>query len=226
MKTKNVFAALFFGFILMSCTPTTNIVSTETIIPATMSTQSLDLATDYVAGLSELTPDDLLFVVVKSNRSGSGTCNLPVVEQAPLAFWYSSNTLEISSFGSSGRLSDNALIPVTEPKINGLGFFGYIISNDYALGGGTHAEIYYIDKLPYKVSHLELVIYSALKDGTLVAGVEGQVYKLEPYQSWVKISSHEYPEQPDCQMTNNMSITNYGSLNSSDVKFVDEPILR
>jgi hypothetical protein len=92
--------------------------------------------------LSELAPNEIIFVLVKSGNTGTDSCNFPVVEQAPLAFWYSSGTLEISSSGSSGWLTDTHLIDVYQPEISGLGLFGYLTSDDYTLGGGIHNEIY------------------------------------------------------------------------------------
>jgi len=114
---------------------------------------------------------------------------------------------------------------VHQPEIIGLGFFGYHSSSDYSLGGGIHNEIYYIDGLTYEVPSLSFVIYSVLNDGTMVAGVGDQVYQFEANQSWIEVSSHREERQPDCQITSSFSITNYGFLNRSDVKFVNEAIL-
>lgn len=193
--------------------------------PSSTPTQSLRAVSNYVAGLSELPSDSLLFVLAKSENSGAGICNFPVVEAAPLAFRYSSGVLEISSSGSMGWLSDDRLLDVNQPKIMGLGFFGYFTSDNSSLGGGIHDEIYYVDQLPYQVASFSFVIYSALKDGTIVAGIGEQVYQIEPNQSWSQVSSYTPEGQPDCQISNVFTITNYGILKQNDVKFVDEPIL-
>jgi hypothetical protein len=213
-------AILISAVCLLACSP----VEVKTY-PSPTPTQSLNLASNYVAGLSELPSDHLLFVLAKSENSGAGICNFPVVEQTPLAFRYSSGVLEISSSGSTGWLSDDSLLDVYQPKIMGLGFFGYLTSDNSSLGGGIHDEIYYVDQLPYRVSSFSLVIYSVLKDGTIVAGIDDQVYQVEPNQHWIQVSSYAPEEQPDCQIANVFSIANYGILKRSDVKFVDEPIL-
>jgi hypothetical protein len=193
--------------------------------PSPTPTQSLRTVSNYIAGLSEIPSDSLLFVMAKSDNSGAGICNFPVVEAAPLAFRYASGVLEISSAGSIGWLSDDRLLDVYQPKIMGLGFFGYLTSDSSSLGGGVHDEIYYVDQLPYQVASFSFVIYSVLKDGTIVAGINEQVYQVEPNHSWSQVSSYVYEGQPDCQITNVFTITNYGILKRNDVKFVDEPIL-
>jgi hypothetical protein len=88
-----------------------------------------------------------------------------------------------------------------------------------------HDEIYTIDKLPYEVPSLSFVIDSVLEDGTIIASVRGQAYQFKPEQSWKQTSSREYEVQPGCLLTTTLSITNYGIMNSSNVKFVDDPIL-
>jgi hypothetical protein len=196
----------------------------RTTPPATP-TQSVSPATDYVVGFSELPPDKILFVLANSESTGAGLCDFPVVEQGLLAFRYSSSTLEISLQGSATWLTGSHLMDVHQPEIIGLGFFGYHSSSDYSLGGGIHNEIYYIDGLTYEVPSLSFVVYSVLNDGTMVAGVGDQVYQFEANQSWIEVSSHREERQPDCQITSSFSITNYGFLNRSDVKFVNEAIL-
>lgn len=193
--------------------------------PRATPTQSVSPATDYVVGFSELPPDKFLFVLAKSESTGSGLCDFPVVEQGLLAFRYASGALEISLEGSATWLTGSHLMDVHQPEITGLGFFGYHSSSDSSLGGGTHNEIYYIDEMTYEVPSLSFAIYSVLKDGTMVAGVRDQVYQFEPNQSWREVSSHRDERQPDCQITSTFSITNYGFLKRSDVKFVDEAIL-
>jgi hypothetical protein len=221
MHTKLWKAALsILTLFLASCSQ----AEVKTTPPATP-TQSVSPATDYVVGFSELPPDKFLFVLAKSESTGSGNCDFPVVEQGRLAFRHSSGTLEISLEGSAPWLTGTRLMDVHQPEIIGLGFFGYHSSSDYSLGGGIHNEIYYIDALTYKVPSLSFVIYSVLKDGTMVAGVRDEVYQFEPNQSWRAVSSHREDRQPDCQITSTFSITNYGFLNKSDVKFVDEAIL-
>jgi hypothetical protein len=221
MYTKLRKAALsILTLFLVACSQ----VEVKTTPPATP-TQAVSPATDYVVGFSELPPDKLLFVLVKSESSGSGICDFPVVEQGLLSFRYASGTLEISLQGSATWLTGSHLTDVRQPEIIGLGFFGYLASNDYSVGGGTHNEIYYIDELPYAVPSLSFVIHSVLKDGTIVAGVRDQVYQFEPNQSWREVSSHREEKQPDCQIKSTFSITNYGYLKRSDVKFVDEAIL-
>ncbi len=213
-------AVSIFSFLLAACS-LPNAQANPTATPP----QALSPAGDYVSGLSEVSPDRIILVLVRNDNSGSGSCNFPVVEQAPLPFWYFSGALEISSSGSSGWLSDNNLIDVSGREIKGLGFFGFIESNDYSVGGGVHTEIYYIDQLPFVVSSISFVIHSALKDGTIIADVGGTVYQFKPNQSWVQSSSRKYENNPDCLLTNTSSITNYGLLDVGDVKFVDEPIL-
>jgi hypothetical protein len=194
-------------------------------IPSATPTQSVSPATDYVVGFSELPSDKFLFVLAKSESAGSGICDFPPVEQGLLAFRYASGTLEISLEGSATWLTGSQLMDVHQPEMIGLGFFGYHTSSDYSLGGGIHNEIYYIDQLTYEVPSLSFVIYSVLKDGTMVAGVRDQVYQFEPNQSWREVSSHREERHPDCQITSTFSITNYGFLKRSDVKFVEEAIL-
>jgi hypothetical protein len=194
--------------------------------PIPTPTQYLSPATDYVAGLSEIPPDNIIFVLLKDENSGTGGCNFPpAAEQAPLAFRYSSNTLDISSSGSSGWLSDRTLMDVNGQEIIGLGFFGYITSNDWSLGGNVHDEIYYIDKLPFEIQSLSIIVYSVLSDGTIIASVKGQVYQFRPNQSWLQTSSSEYEGQPGCHTTNASSLTNIGLMNRNNVRFVDEVIL-
>ena len=213
-------AALLFVFLLAACS-FPGIPTGPTVTP----TQDLKPAVDYVSGVSEAPPGKVLLVLARSDNSGTGSCNFPVVEQVPLSFWYSSGTLEISYDGSSGWLSDQNLIDVRGQEIKGFGFFGLIDSNDISVGGGLHTEIYYIDQLPFVVSSMALVIHSVLKDGTIIAAVSGSVYQFKSSQSWVQASSWKYESNPDCLLTNHSSITNYGLLDIGDVKFVDDPIL-
>lgn len=213
-------AALLFVFLLAACS-----LPSIPISPTATPTQALSPAGDYVSGLSEVPPDKILLVLARSNNSGTGNCNFPVVEQAPLSFWYSSGMLEISSDGSSGWLSDESLLDVKGQEIKSLGFFGYIQSNDYSVGGGVHDEIYYIDHLPYTVSSMSFLIHSIFKDGTIIASVGDDVYIFEPNQSWHRASTFPYDSQPECIYTNDFRVTNFGFLDAEDVEFTDAPIL-
>ena len=212
---KKVITLIFFP-LLVACSQVED-------KPIPTPTQYLSLADGYVAGLSELPSDHIIFILVKSENNGTGSCNFPVVEQAPLSFRFTAGILEIA--GSSKWLSDKNLVPVQQKEIKCFGFFGYYSANDISLGGGVHNEIHYIYELPFKVTSLSFEIYSLLKDGTIVAGVEGTVYRFEPNQSWAGVSSHEIEGTSDCQVTNSFSITNYGLLNVRDVKFTDEILL-
>ena len=211
---------LAIPFILLACAQ----LDASPVPPATP-TQSVRAVTDFDSGISEIPPEQLIFVLVKNHSSGSGSCDFPVVEQSPLAFKVSSRILTIDSAGSSSWLSDENLVPVTQPEIVGLGYFGFYTSRDYSLGGGINNALYLLDQLPYSVSSFSLVIYSVLKDGSIVAGVKDQVYQFEPGQSWVEVSTINNDSQPDCRITSTLSITNYGLLQSSDIKFEDDPIL-
>ncbi len=221
MRTKSWMVAVsIFSFLLAACS-LPNVQATPTATP----TQALSPAGDYVSGLSEIPPDRIILILVRNDNSGSGSCNFPVVEQAPLSFWYSSGMLEISSSGSSGWLTDKNLIDVNGQEIKDLGFFGIIDSNDISVGGGLHTEIYYIDQLPFVVASMWFILHSILKDGTIIAEVKGTVYQFKPNQSWVQASSWKYESNPDCLLTFHSGITNYGLLDVGDVKFVDDPIL-
>jgi len=218
MKTRCA-AVSVLTFLLLACSQ-----AADKISPSAAPTQALSLAAGYVSGSSEIPADHFLFILVKSESTGSGTCDFPVVEQAPLTFWYSSGALEINSSGSTGWQTDPNLVDVDGPEIKGLGFFGYLSSNDYSLGGGIHDEIYYIIGLPFDVPSMSFVIHSILKDGTVVAGVQEKVYQFEPGQSWVQVSTYKDERFPECQIKNTFSITNIGILDRSALKFSDEPI--
>jgi hypothetical protein len=103
---------IHFDPFLVACSQT----EVKTNPPAT-ATQALSPATDYVAGLSELPPDKILFVLVKSENSGSGICDFPPVEQGLLAFRYSSGTLEIALDGSPTWLTGSRLMDCVNQKL-------------------------------------------------------------------------------------------------------------
>lgn len=179
-----------------SAPPTALPTSTPTVAP----TATLRPAVDFVSGENAVPDGEYLFVEDFTVNDGVSTSDTGLCPYGAMIDFpgYSHADGGLSIYG--GIAEDEGLI----------GFAGYGMANQGAMGGGVSSQLVPIQGLPFAFPSGSPIIHSAYSDGTIVAEIGGSVFLLAPGEAWV--ARWEGDPSPDCHAVSVTRFTNFGLL--------------
>jgi hypothetical protein len=185
--------------------PTTR--PTSTIPPP----PTLEPATDFVKGLSQVPTGQFLFITLRNEDLCSSECNCPVVEPPRKQYGFSpSGELWLSP---NQTWDPNMRDPASVLTSTIIGFFGY---------GRWNEAVYVIKALPYQTPpYGEATIYSVDAQGTVVVEVQGKTYFVRPGQAWAASGDVKREPPPGCHITWTSQLSNYGLLAQAKIRIGD-----
>jgi hypothetical protein len=167
---------------------------------------TLEPATNFVKGLSQVPTGQFLFVTLRNEDVCSSECNCPVVEPPRKQYGFSpSGELWLSPYD----IRDPTSI-LTSTLV---GLFGY---------GRWNERVYVIKALPYQTPpYGEATIYSVDAQGTIVVEVQAKTYFVRPGQAWTEGGDVKREPPPGCHITFTSQLSNHGLLLQAKIRIGD-----
>ena len=181
---------------LASPTPTARLAPTIPPSP------TLEPATNFVKGLSQVPAGQFVFVTLRNEDLCSSECNCPVVQPPAPQYGFSpSGELWLSPYSMHDPAS------VLTSTIVGL--FGY---------GRWNEGAYVIKTLPYQTPYGDAIIYSVDAQGIVVVEVQGKTYFIRPGQAWTASGDVKREPPPGCHIAFTSQLSNYGLLAQAKIR--------
>jgi hypothetical protein len=177
----------------------------------------LKIAREYTEGLLEIPSDMIIFLEILATIN-CYACECPVLEQPLPSYIYTPNILRI-------RVLNELVLDKSTDISTLLSSTKILIGTKGLLGNQLYlTDIDSFEKLPLELEQEEKMfsVYSADRNGVIVAGTDDGIYFIEPGQTWYSKPVIGSGEPDDCYSKIIYGFANHGLIDKNSIQYLDE----